>query len=329
MSYNIRITYFGIIRSITSWAKVAREILKGLIKNGIEISIYETKGFLYDKNFNLELLEKYVSHKTYDIIFTFEHPLKYYMLPKSSFKIGFLVYEFTHLPQSWIENINKYLDMVLVPSTFTYNVFINSGIKKEKIKILRYGYNPNYYYPTKKTNKINNFLTVSSPHKRESLDILLEAFTKAFKDNNNVRLTVKLSYSQFKKNKNFEIPSFNKLIEKYQKILNSKLKIITDKLSEEDMGNLYRNSDIYISLSKAESFGLPFLESLACGRPVVSLKYGGQLDFLNDKNTVFIKHVLKETQDELYEKTKEKQFVAYPEINDCIEKLKIIYNKGF
>ncbi|MCX7905399.1 MAG: hypothetical protein N2446_01700, partial [Elusimicrobiales bacterium] len=47
------------------------------------------------------------------------------------------------------------------------------------------------------------------------------------------------------------------------------------------------------------------------------------------KNTVFIKHVLKETQDELYEKTKEKQFVAYPEINDCIEKLKIIYNKGF
>lgn len=274
-------------------------------------------------------LERYISKKMSDIVFTFEHPSKYPLLPQKSFKIGLLVYEFTTLPKIWVENINKYLDLVLVPSNFTYNVFINSGVKPRKLKILRYGYNPLYYHPTKPNKKIRNFFTVTSPHKREATDILLEAFTLAFKDKEDVKLVLKLSYIPFKKAKNFEIPNFKSILEKYKSILGKKLHIISDKLTEDEMAQLYRNSDVYISLSKAESFGLPFLEAVVSNRPVVSLRYSGQIDFLNEKNAIFVNHKITETSGDEYEKTSEKQFVAYPDVDDCINKLHHIYNYGF
>lgn len=298
-------------------------------KKNIDLTIYETKGFLYDKNFKIDELEKYCSKKINDIIFTFEHPLKYNILPKNKIKIGFLVYEFTTLPESWIENINKYIDLVLVPSKFTYDVFLKSGINRNKIKILRYGYNPKYYYPSDPSKTIRNFLTITSPHRREALDILLKGFKKAFEKKDDVKLIIKTSYIPFKKIKNFEITNFLDLIKSYKNSLGSKIEIITENLSETEMGELYRKSDIYISISKAESFGLPFIESLACGRGCISLKYSGQTDFLNDKNTIFIKHKIVKADLEVYEKTQEEQYIAEAELEDLISKLNLAYEKGF
>ncbi len=332
MPYNISITYFGNIRSIASWSKVARELLLSVVKKDIKVSIYETKGFLYDQNMSLGSLERYISKQVGDVLITFEHPSKYPLLPPATKKIGFLVYEFTTLPPLWVENINRYLDLVLVPSKFTYDVFVKSKVDEGKIRILPYGYNPDYYYPSaelKKNKKIRRFLTISSPHRREALDILLECFYKAFKDIDDVELTVKLSYLPFKKIKHFEIPDFKNILNSFSLKLKNKLRIISDKLEEKDMGSLYRNHDIYISLSKAESFGLGFLEAIACSLPVITIKYGAQTEFLSDKNAVFIQHTLKPANKDVYEKTQTCQYAAYADKNDCIAKLKEIYQHGF
>lgn len=331
MSYNIRITYFGNIRSISSWSKVSRELLNALINKNISISIIETRGFLYDKEFDIGDLEKHISREIGDILITFEHPSKYPFLPPATKKIGFLVYEFTTLPYLWVKNINNYLDLILVPSRFTYDVFVKSGVDIKKVKILPYGYNPKYYYPLhiKNKRKIRKFLTISSPHRREALDILLECFYEAFKDVDDAQLTVKLLYLPFKKTKSFEIPNFNNLLKSFSSRLKNKLKIISDRLIEKEMGELYREHDAYISLSKAESFGLPFLEAIACSLPVISIKYSGQIDFLSDENAIFISHTLKPSDNDVYEKTKETQYAGYADKDDCISKLKDIYQNGF
>ncbi len=332
MPYNIRITYFGNIRSIASWSKVARELLFSLVKKDIKISIYETKGFLYNQHMSLGSLERYISRQIGDVLITFEHPSKYPFLPHTTKKIGFLVYEFTTLPPLWVKNINRYLDLVLVPSKFTYDVFVNSKVDTTKLKILPYGYNPKYYYPKDNLNqdkKIRRFLTISSPHRREALDVLLECFYKAFKDIDDVELTVKLSYLPFKKTKHFEISDFKNILNSFSLKLRNKLKIISDKLEEEEMGKLYREHDLYISLSKAESFGLGFLEAIACSLPVITTKYSAQAEFLSDKNAVFIRHDLKVVEEDVYEKTQTPQYAAYADKNDCIDKLREIYHNGF
>lgn len=325
--YNIKITYFGNVRSIASWSKVAREMLNSLKRLGVNINIYERRGFLYDKNFNLDSLSDYVLKDFIgDVIFTFEHPLNYRLLPDNKLKIAFLVYEFTRLPDIWVENINKFIDLVFVPSYFTYDVFIKSGVKKEKVKILRYGFNPEFYYGSDEKRKIRKFLTIASPHKREGLDLLLYAFYNAFSKMDDVKLILKLSYSG--EGKSFEIRNFKKMIEDYKAKLKNKLYIIDRVLTEREMGELYRESDIYFSLSKAESFGLCFLESLASKRSVMAIGYGGVMDFLSNENSIFIDYKMVKTDGEEYEKTHYLQYVSLPDINDCIYKLRKVYKDG-
>jgi glycosyltransferase involved in cell wall biosynthesis len=326
--HNIKITYFGIVRSISSWSKISRELINSLLKNGVDINIYERKGFLYDKNFKLYNEErlKFSNKFVGDIVFTFEHPINYKYLPDNITKIGFLVYEFTQLPELWVENINKHLNLVFVPSHFTYDVFLRSGVDEKKLRILRYGINPDYYYfDGRMINSVRSFLCVASPQKREGVDILLKAFYAAFKDRDDIRLTLKLSYNT-DNSKPFEIPEFKKMISYYSNLLGKRLVVIDKKLSEKGMGDLYRNSDIYFSLTKAESFGLCFLEAIASGRWNICLDYSGQMDFLDENNSIFINHSIIETDSDLYEKTDYKQYIAMADIDDCVKKLKYLYN---
>lgn len=296
-----------------------------LAKAGALCNIYERKGFLYDEKMNLGELEPFVREGFCgETVFTFEHPKNYIYLPENIRKIGFLVYEFTELPPLWVENINKYLDLVFVPSLFVYETFLSSGVKKDKMRILRYGFNPVFYYPEPAREGGFSFLCVGSAQKREGLDTLLSAFEEAFRDISEVSLTLKLSYKRANP-KIFELRCFDGLIEDYKKILGSRLSVMDTPLSEEEMGNLYRRCTAYVSFSRAEAFGLPFLEALACGRPCVSVNYSGQKDFLNRDNSYFVSHSLEICKNEEYESSGRKQFSAAAHRDSAVKTLREVF----
>jgi glycosyltransferase involved in cell wall biosynthesis len=54
---------------------------------------------------------------------------------------------------------------------------------------------------------------------------------------------------------------------------------------EEEKFRILRMSDMFVSTSQHEGFGLVFLEAMACGLPVVCYDFGGQTDFLKDGET--------------------------------------------
>ena len=47
-------------------------------------------------------------------------------------------------------------------------------------------------------------------------------------------------------------------------------------------------SDVYVSTATHEGFGLVFLEAMESGLPIICYNNGGQIDFLNDRDTGFI-----------------------------------------
>ncbi len=93
----------------------------------------------------------------------------------------------------------------------------------------------------------------------------------------------KISYSFFsyiKKNKKFfiTIPNIQNKLEKYHP--NKKL------ISH------YNSSNLYINLARVESFGLTFVEALACGLPILTFKTKGVREIIsNHKNGFFIKNL--------------------------------------
>lgn len=56
-------------------------------------------------------------------------------------------------------------------------------------------------------------------------------------------------------------------------------------VSEEEKMRILHMSDLYVSTSQHEGFGLVYLEGMACGLPLVCYNYGGQTDFLTDGET--------------------------------------------
>ena len=59
-------------------------------------------------------------------------------------------------------------------------------------------------------------------------------------------------------------------------------------VEEEEKLQLLEMSDLYVSTSQHEGFGLVFLEGMHCGLPVVCYDRGGQIDFLTDDETGYV-----------------------------------------
>ena len=59
-------------------------------------------------------------------------------------------------------------------------------------------------------------------------------------------------------------------------------------LSDQEKFDVLGMSDLYVSSSQHEGFGLVFLEGMAAGLPVVCYDHGGQTDFLEDGATGYL-----------------------------------------
>lgn len=57
---------------------------------------------------------------------------------------------------------------------------------------------------------------------------------------------------------------------------------------DEEMAELYRSADVFVSTSWVEGFGLPPLEAMACGTPVVTTDSGGVMDFCTHLDSAYV-----------------------------------------
>ncbi|MEK7142943.1 MAG: glycosyltransferase [Patescibacteria group bacterium] len=90
----------------------------------------------------------------------------------------------------------------------------------------------------------------------------------------------------------FRIAGEGKFLGYYQKITydlqkNGHLKWLGF-LSRDELRRQLQNSQVFISPSHHESFGLAIVEALFCGRPVIATRSGGPESYLNTRNSILI-----------------------------------------
>jgi glycosyltransferase involved in cell wall biosynthesis len=109
---------------------------------------------------------------------------------------------------------------------------------------------------------------------RKNPEGAVQAFQLAFSRNEDVLLTVKTRGVADAGRRSWL---------SHQASRDSRIRIIDETLSDEEIRNLLAQHDVFLSLHRSEGFGLGCAEALAIGNIVVSTDYGGTRDFISEK----------------------------------------------
>ena len=111
---------------------------------------------------------------------------------------------------------------------------------------------------------------------------LVEAFTQAFREGEGPQLVLKSHNGDFKPER------LARLREAAGD--RSDIHIVDQFLTTAEMAALMRRADCYVSLHRAEGFGLTLGETMALGKPVIATGFSANLDFMTAENSYLVRH---------------------------------------
>ena len=196
------------------------------------------------------------------------------------YKIGYTMLETTGIPKEWVRQANM-MDEVWVPSQFNVETFRNSGVNVP-IHIIPLGIDPNYFNPKIKSYKKHSkytFLSIFEWGERKAPEVLLKAYSRAFKKTDDVLLLCKVFNNDKSVNVNTQIQNLNLPADGPEIVF-----LYNQNIQDYQMPTLYRSADCFVLPTRGEGWGMPILEAMACGLPTIATGWSAQTDFFNDKN---------------------------------------------
>lgn len=216
--------------------------------------------------------------------------------------IKITMWETTRLSLTLISTLNKNRAL-FVPSLSLMYVFSASGVNRP-IEIFDGFIDDCYSYRDHiKKDKLIIGLAYNINYTRKNQYFAIECFLEAFKDNQNVELWIKT---------NEEL-----------KIEEKNVKVFNGFLTKEQMLDWYEQIDVCLSTSRAEGIGLFNLQSMACGRPIITNNFLTVGEYANENNSFIIPHTLISPTDHVFGKG---GLWADMKKEDVVYILKRIYN---
>jgi glycosyltransferase involved in cell wall biosynthesis len=110
---------------------------------------------------------------------------------------------------------------------------------------------------------------------------LVQAFTRAFPSVTDARLVIKTMHGDAHR-------SDLEALRRSADLGRADIQVIDDYLPRDIQLAVLNACDAYVSLHRAEGFGLTPAEAMALGKPVIATAYSGNLEFMNESNSFLV-----------------------------------------
>lgn len=212
--------------------------------------------------------------------------------PWTGYNIIYPAWELANYPEQWGNELDKF-DEIWAPSKFIYDS-IKPACKKPvfhmplacEVSLTSFLSRRYFGLPEDKYTFLFLFDIRSYIQRKNPLSIIT-AFRKLLKQRpySKAHLVLKISggASSPKDLLNFK--------DKLSDISNN-VTIIEKSMSDNEIKNLLRNSDCFISLHRSEGFGRGMAEAMYLGKPVIATSFSGNMDFMNHETSLEVGYEL-------------------------------------
>jgi len=195
------------------------------------------------------------------------------------------VFETTKIPDQLRAGLAG-ADDIWVPSTWCRQVLIDNAYPAAQCHVVPEGVDGKLFHaylrPQYTPDQVFRFLCVGKYERRKGYPEVLQAWADTFNNDATAELIIKTDW--------FDAPEqrHQQVQEDIRRLGLTNVRLLWGKTHYHDVVRLYRQCQVFVSPSRGEAWGLPMIEAVASGMPLVATVYSGHRDFLQPAMTSVI-----------------------------------------
>jgi len=212
-------------------------------------------------------------------------------------RLRYFSYKNKHLPRSV-----KRADLIISISNYTKNDIIEMlGVPENKVKVVYHGVSPRF-------TSIEDVELLDAVKAKYNIEGSYILFVSTFNPNKNIiRLLEAFHELRYSSNLKHRLVLVGRktwyypvVLKKIQELQLEDIIICPGHITHEDLPAFYSGADLFICPSLLEGFGMPILEAMACGTPVVSSNAAALPEIVGDAGILVNPHSSEDLAEGMY-----------------------------
>lgn len=287
----MKICYLGPVKDYSGYGEANRHAVAALYEAGVQVNVelvsytIDTADFGEIGRLMNELVD--TKFKDYQIKILHITPDQYHLhMEKGKYHIGHFFWETSKVPVEFAKGL-ELMDEIWTGSEANKSAIENSGVKTP-VHIFPQANETDRVWPDPyKVPEISEhdyvFYSVFEWTDRKNPQALLEAYWREFQNGEPVALLLKTYFSNFTLQNKQKITHAINAMKARMGLKNfPPVYLYMDLMDRNQIMRFHKTGDCFISAHRGEGWGIPQVEAMLAGKPVITTGYGGVNEYFTD-----------------------------------------------